>query len=333
MQDNIAAFGGDPGTVTVFGQSAGAGCIAALMVMPMAASLFRRAIVQSLPGTYFSPRLAAAISAMIAAEAGVRASVDELARITPRALIIATDTVLRRMPGLVDLWGPMALTPTPFSPVVDGDLLPRAPWRALADGAAHGIGLLVGHTRDEYRLFATHLGGEVTDARVTATLDCLAPAADDGYRLAYPDATPAQLHELVHADWLFRMPSLHLAQAHHAGDGRSWAYELTWGYNRDQDASHSLDFLLVFGTLALGEVRNHPSGYPNAAHEAARLSRHMRTDWVRFATTGMPGWTSYDPTTRPTRVYTADPTTQPYPEERSRRIWSTHRFGILDLTT
>ncbi|MFD0366293.1 carboxylesterase family protein [Nocardia sp. GCM10030253] len=67
VQDNVAAFGGDPGKVTVFGQSAGAGCIAALLTMPLAAGLFRRAIAQSVPGTYFSTKLAAAISATIAA--------------------------------------------------------------------------------------------------------------------------------------------------------------------------------------------------------------------------------------------------------------------------
>ncbi len=249
VQDNIAGFGGDPSNVTVCGQSAGAGCIAALLAMPTSAGLFRRAIAQSVPGTYFSSRLAGAITTTIAAELGTRATVDE------------------------------------------------------------------------------------ADKQLTVTLDLLAPAPDGGrdYRAAYPDATAAQLDEIVNADWLFRMPSLHLANAQHAGNGRAWTYELGWGYNQEQDASHSLDFLLVFGTLDIDDVRNHSAVYPNAAGEAPGVSRDMRTDWVNFATTGDPGWSTYDPHARITRVYNAEPTTQPYPEENSRRIWSAHQFDTLDI--
>ncbi|WP_406237589.1 carboxylesterase family protein [Nocardia sp. NBC_01009] len=278
-------------------------------------------------------RLAAAISATIAAELGVRATVGELARISPRALINATDAIIQRMPELVESWGPMALTPTPFSPIVDGDVLPHAPWRALVGGAARGIDLLVGHTRDEFRLFNTRLGSEVTDEQVSATLVGLAPASNSsgGYRTVYPEATPAQLYELVNSDWLFRMPSLHLADAQHAGGGQAWTYELCWSYNQEQGASHSLDLLLVLGTLSVEDVRSHPSAGMNAADEVIGVAHHMRTDWLNFATTGNPGWAPYDPDTRSTCVYTAEPITQPYPEERSRHIWHTHRFDTLDL--
>jgi para-nitrobenzyl esterase len=178
-------------------------------------------------------------------------------------------------------------------------------------------------------------GGEVTDEQLTATLERLAPGSDGsgGYRAAYPDATPGQLYELVNSDWLFRMPSQHLADAAHTGGGPVWLYELCWSFNREERASHSLDLLLVFGTLSVDDVRGHRSVRPYAASEVSRVSEQMRSDWVRFATTGNPGWAPYDRGTRSTRIYDADATMQPYPEERSRRIWQAHQFDTMDLLT
>jgi para-nitrobenzyl esterase len=108
------------------------------------------------------------------------------------------------------------------------------------------------------------------------------------------------------------MPSLHLAESHR---GRAWTYELRWSRDSEEGAVHGLDVRLVFGTLP----------------EADRVSQRMRADWLAFATTGDPGWPPYDPATHTTRVYDAEPTVQPYPEERSRGIWQEHRFGTLDL--
>ena len=97
VRENVTAFGGDPGQVTVFGESAGAGSVASLLAMPSAAGLFRRAIAQSVPGTYFSDELAQDIAAAIAAEAGLRPTVADLSTVDPRQLPAAGEALSTKM--------------------------------------------------------------------------------------------------------------------------------------------------------------------------------------------------------------------------------------------
>ena len=332
VRENIAAFGGDPDRVTVFGESAGAGAIAAMLVMPAAAGLFRRAIAQSVPGTYFSPDLASEVTAAIAAAAGLPASTEAFAAADPARLAAASDAV--QAADYRERWGRVAYTGTPFSPVVDGEVLPAAPWRALAMGAGRGIDLITGHSRDEFRLFTALAGirGRVTAEMATDALRGLAPGEEGeaAYREAYPDADAETLFELVHSDWLFRMPSLHLAQAHAAAGGRTFLYEVSYlAPAGGLGSCHTIDIPLVFGVYrGVGQMLFGPE--PPAS--AVRLGDLMRSQWTAFAADGDPGWPPYAPGRRMTRIFADPPDVTPYPERASLHIWDQHHFGVLDLT-
>ncbi|MEU0217788.1 carboxylesterase family protein [Streptomyces sp. NPDC006265] len=335
VRDNVEAFGGDPDQVTVFGESAGAGSVASLLSMPRAAGLFRRAIAQSVPGTFFSDALARDIGTALAAEVGLRPTAADLATIAPHRLTSAGETLSAKMLQRIDRWGQAAPTVTPFSPAVDGEVLPTSPWQALRSGSAKDVALLVGHNRDEYRLFIAMAGqlGQISGETAASALSLFAPGGEQAYRDAFPDASPSELYERVQTEWLFTMPSLHLAEAQRGGGGSAHVYELTWpapGNGGALGACHGLDIPLLFGTYAadLGLLL-FAGAEPSA--EALALSSRFRASWTSFARSGDPGWPAYDDERRLVQVLDAEPEVRAYPEERSRRLWEGYEFLPLPL--
>ncbi|MFD5827918.1 carboxylesterase family protein, partial [Lentzea sp. NPDC060358] len=146
--------------------------------------------------------------------------------------------------------------------------------------------------------------------------------------LEYPPLGPGELFEVVCSDWLFRMPSLHLAEAHVAGGGRAFVYEVTWEPPGPFGACHGMDVPLVFGNEGRGQSSAVLGEITADTHD---LAAQMRTAWSSFAVSGDPGWPAYTAGERLTRIFDVPPSVVPYPEETSRLLWSGHRFEPLRL--
>src|SRR5579884_487511 len=199
VRDNVAGFGGDPGNVTIFGESGGGGKVSALLAMPAAQGLFHRAIVQSGAAIRMTARERAnALAAAVLAQLGIgKNECDRLQDVPPQQLLAAIAPASRaagpRPFPLLDRYD--------FGPVVDGADLPQHPFDPAAPAASAAIPLLVGGTKDESSLFLTedepYWTGTLTEAALRARI--AAVAGDDAdaviaaYRERLPSATPAEL--------------------------------------------------------------------------------------------------------------------------------------------
>jgi para-nitrobenzyl esterase len=253
VSNNIPGFGGHPDNVTVFGQSAGAASIGMLLVAPGAAGLFHRGIAESIPASLFGRDLAADIATVIAGELGCRPTVAELAATSPAALVTASADVAKAVTQYQGRWGyDVVVRGSVFGPVIDGAVPPDSPWRALAGGMGRDVALVIGHNSAEYNLAIALAGGpgQVTVAEANRALRLLPPVVDgaQAYRAAYPQAGHAELYGLVCSDFVYRMPSLHLAQSHAGGGGTTHLYEFRFDAS-PLGAAHTTEIPLVFGTL------------------------------------------------------------------------------------
>ncbi|MEO5319536.1 carboxylesterase/lipase family protein [Arthrobacter sp. CC3] len=337
VRGNIAAFGGDPGNVTVFGQSAGAMSIGVLLSMPRAEGLFRRAILQSGAAHHAIPTgTAQRIGGFLAGKLGVPPTREALAAV-PAPQFLAAQAELK-----ADLfadpdparWGQEVLSSSMlWQPTVDGDVIPRRPIERIAAGAASTVDVMVGTNTEDWKLFLAITGviSKVSEQDLveSRSVDGFPPIGAYGlpagtayreYRAHYPDSSPGDVLAAVETDLWVRLPAIRLADARatSATSARTFMYEFAWPAP-GLGAVHAVEVPFVFGTL---DKHSRLFGPLLGADPPQELADAMHAAWVSFAATGDPGWPDYGLERRATMLFNIDSSLVYDPRAWERELWA-----------
>jgi para-nitrobenzyl esterase len=329
VRDNIARFGGDPGNVTIFGESGGGRKVAMLMAMPPAKGLFHKAIIQSGAGLN-APSLDEAIKRgrELLNKLGIAEGDEKALALTD------AQAIFRAQPS----GGPLAISPpeqatmplSGFVPCVDGIALPRKPFIPDAPAISAQVPLLIGSNKDEMTVFKSQdpKFGTQTDeefvAYVRKQLPDKAEALIPALRAAFPRYSAGHLMiaaETMKGYWIATV--LQAERKSMLGAALAYVYLLEWE-TPVQDGKlrshHALDLPLVFNNIERGRSMVGPGPEPQ------RVADLMSAAWIAFARTGnpntaaLPQWPAYDLNRRATMIFNVNSRVQDDPYSEIRRL-------------
>jgi para-nitrobenzyl esterase len=306
VKANIEKFGGNPDSVTIMGESAGAIAVTSLLSMPDAKGLFHKAVVQSgVAAMNRDMKTARRVTRRLMTSSGVN-DVKGLRALTAGEIISAQHDLMEE----AELGSEIL-----FMPVVDGAVIPKNPLDAIAEGSAAGIPILHGTTADEFRFWLylipmIRLASPQQLLRRTPALAEKLGAWKEGiaeyYRRAHPGFWRGDGAMEMAGDIIFWRPHLRLAEAHGA-HGKNWMYLFRWPSPVKKGlygSHHGLEIPFVFHNIHLAEAAAFTGPNPPVP-----LADAMNGAWIEFAKTGIPKvsgapeWPAYETSKRSTMSF------------------------------